>query len=41
MEGVERGNWEEVLTEPSRRSGYRSWEGEISGKPLLVACIDA
>jgi len=41
MEGVERRIWEEVLTEPSRRSGYLSWEGEISGKPLLIAYIDA
>jgi len=27
---------EEVRAEPSRRNGYHSWEGGVSGKPLLV-----
>ena len=41
MEGSRGGLGEEVRTGPSRRREFLSWVGGISGKPLLIAIIDA
>jgi hypothetical protein len=32
---------EEIRVGPSKRNGYLSWRVFVSGKPLLVKCIDA